>query len=78
MRYENLVQNVNRIMADYSMPLTLRQIYYRLVAGGLIPNNRSNYNQGCFRYLSVAGKTRCGKVPGQVLRSPCFCYRLSS
>lgn len=45
MKYDDLVQNVNRIMADYTMPLTLRQIYYRLVAGGLVSNTRSNYTQ---------------------------------
>ena len=45
MKYQDIVTNVNRIIAGYSMSLTLRQIYYRLVAGGLIPNNRSNYNQ---------------------------------
>lgn len=32
-------------MSGYTMPLTLRQVYYRLVAVGLIPNTRSNYNQ---------------------------------
>ena len=45
MKYQDIVTNVNRIIAGYSMRLTLRQIYYRLVAGGFIPNNRSNYNQ---------------------------------
>jgi len=45
MKYQDIVTNVNWVIAGYSMPLTLRQIYYRLVAGGLIPNNRSNYNQ---------------------------------
>lgn len=45
MRYELLVEKVNQILASYAVPLTLRQVYYRLVAAGLIANTRSNYNQ---------------------------------
>lgn len=41
----SIVQAVNAILAEYDFPLTLRQIYYRLVASGLIPNKRSAYNQ---------------------------------
>lgn len=44
MKYEAIVIAVNRIIAQYDMPLTLRQIYYRLVAAGLIPNRRAAYN----------------------------------
>lgn len=44
MKYADLVNAVNGIIAGYSIPLTLRQIYYRLVAGGLIANTRSDYN----------------------------------
>jgi len=44
MQYEHTVRAVNSIMAQYTMSLTLRQIYYRLVAAGLIPNRRSAYN----------------------------------
>ena len=44
MKYEETVAAVNQVIGQYSIPLTLRQIYYRLVAGGLIPNRRSAYN----------------------------------
>jgi hypothetical protein len=44
MKYEDTVNAVNRVIAQYDIPLTLRQIYYRLVAAGLIPNRRSAYN----------------------------------
>jgi len=44
MKYEETVAAVNQVINQYSIPLTLRQIYYRLVAGGLIPNRRSAYN----------------------------------
>lgn len=45
MKYEQTVKAVNNIISQYSMPLTLRQIYYRLVVAGLILNKRSTYNQ---------------------------------
>ena len=41
----SIVESVNGILAEYDFPLTLRQIYYRLVASSLIPNKRSAYNQ---------------------------------
>lgn len=44
MQYDQTVKTVNDIIAGYTMSLTLRQIYYRLVAAGLIPNRRSSYN----------------------------------
>jgi hypothetical protein len=45
MKYLELVTAVNHIMANYTVRLTLRQVYYRLVAVGLIANTRSNYTQ---------------------------------
>lgn len=45
MKYAELVGAVKRIISGYSIPLTLRQIYYRLVVAGLIANTRSDYNQ---------------------------------
>ena len=45
MKYADLVNAVNQIVVGYTMPLTLRQVYYRLVAVGPIANARSNYNQ---------------------------------
>ena len=44
MNYAEIVTAVNQVIRQYQMPLTLRQIYYRLVAAGLIPNRRSAYN----------------------------------
>lgn len=44
MKYEETVAAVNQVIRQYDMPLTLRQIYYRLVAAGLIPNRRTAYN----------------------------------
>lgn len=45
MRYRLVVTYVNDILNQYTMKLTLRQIYYRLVAGCGYPNTRSMYNQ---------------------------------
>lgn len=45
MKYAQTVNLVNEILAQYSMRLTLRQIYYRLVADYGLPNKRSSYNQ---------------------------------
>ena len=45
MKYTDLVNAVNQIISGYTVPLTLRQVYYRLVVAGLIANTRSNYNQ---------------------------------
>lgn len=43
MKYETIVKAVNEILAEYYMPLTLRQIYYRLVSKLLIPNTVTAY-----------------------------------
>jgi hypothetical protein len=43
--YSEIVEAVNKILGEYDFPLTIRQIYYRLVAANLIPNKRSAYNQ---------------------------------
>jgi hypothetical protein len=42
--YSTIVESTNKILSEYPYPLTLRQIYYRLVANGMIPNKRSAYN----------------------------------
>lgn len=44
MKFEETVRRVNEIINQYDFALTLRQIYYRLVAAGVIPNQRSAYN----------------------------------
>jgi len=43
--YAETVQAVNKILREYEFPLTVRQIYCRLVAANFIPNKRSAYNQ---------------------------------
>jgi len=43
MRYEEVVDAVNVVLAQYTMPLTLRQIFYRLVSKQLIPNTVNSY-----------------------------------
>ena len=43
MKYNEIVPKVNAILKQYEYPLTLRQVYYRLVAAGAIKNTRSNY-----------------------------------
>lgn len=43
MKYQEIVPKVNAILKQYEYPLTLRQVYYRLVAAGDIENTRSNY-----------------------------------
>jgi hypothetical protein len=43
MRYGEIVKAVNEILAQYDAPLTLRQVYYRLVAKALIPNTVTSY-----------------------------------
>jgi hypothetical protein len=43
MRYETIVSEVNQILQQYIMPLTLRQIFYRLVSKLVIPNTVTSY-----------------------------------
>ena len=43
MKYNEIVPKVNAILGQYQYPLTLRQVYYRLVAAEVIGNTRSNY-----------------------------------
>jgi len=39
----DIIRAVNEILREYNMPLTLRQIYYRLVAMNLIENKLNSY-----------------------------------
>lgn len=41
---EMLASLVNEIIGEYDIKLTVRQIYYRLVVGNVMPNTRSYYN----------------------------------
>ena len=43
MKYGEIVKSVNDVLVQYDMPLTLRQVYYRLVAKLLIPNTVTAY-----------------------------------
>ncbi len=52
-KYEILVRTVNDVIAQYDEPLTLRQIYYRLVAKMIIPNTINEY-KGLSRHLVKA------------------------
>jgi len=45
MRFEQIVSEVNAILAQYTMRLTLRQIFYRLVSKLVIPNTVSSYKR---------------------------------
>jgi hypothetical protein len=55
-KYEILVRAVNEVMDQYTEPLTLRQIYYRLVARQVIPNTINEY-KGLSRHLVKARET---------------------
>jgi hypothetical protein len=43
MKYNETVKAVGQILTLYTMPLTLRQIFYRLVAARIIANTLTNY-----------------------------------
>lgn len=45
MKYAKVVGLVNEILSQYKMPLTLRQVFYRLVAKFNYPNTISAYGQ---------------------------------
>jgi hypothetical protein len=53
MKYPELVKAVNEILSQYTMKLTLRQIYYRLVTKNLIPNTKASY-KGLSHQLVIA------------------------
>nr|URC17508.1 MAG: DNA topoisomerase IV alpha subunit [Lokiarchaeota virus Skoll Meg22_1214] len=66
---EILIQEAKNIISSYSQRLTLRQIYYRLVAKLVIPNTVSQYKylssilvearkQGKIRYDAIEDRTR--------------------
>lgn len=41
--YDDVVHAVNNILLQYTVKLTLRQVYYRLVAADVIKNNMNSY-----------------------------------
>ena len=74
----SIVQAVNVILAEYNFPLTLRQIYYRLVSSNLIPNKLSAYKQLSktlvkARENSEVDDTKIEDRARQVLKAP-QCY----
>lgn len=52
-KYKIIVQEVNKIISQYDQKMTLRQIYYRLVAKQIIPNTLNRY-KALSRYLVKA------------------------
>ena len=55
-RTEMILENAISVLADYH-PMTVRQVYYRLVSRQIIDNNRSQY-QAVSNILVDAGKWR--------------------
>jgi hypothetical protein len=55
MKSREIIPKVQKVFVDYSnyLPLTIRQIYYRLVSDMVIPNNQSAY-KGLDRILTEA------------------------
>lgn len=43
--WASIIARVREIIAEYDFPLTLRQVFYRLVAAQALDNTRSEYNQ---------------------------------
>jgi hypothetical protein len=43
--WPEIIEEAARIVRSYDTGVTLRQLFYRLVSSGLIPNNRSSYTQ---------------------------------
>jgi len=65
----SLIQKVKDILSEYDMPLTIRQIYYRLVATHHIENNQKSYKKfdvvlsnarkaGLIPYSNITDRTR--------------------
>jgi hypothetical protein len=61
MKYPELVKAVNEILSQYTIKLTLRQVYYRLVSKNLIPNTKASY-KGLSHQLVIAREN--GDVDG--------------
>jgi hypothetical protein len=58
-KYSVIIEAAKKVLSEYTFPLTVRQIYYRLVANGTIPNTRSSYN-GFDKWLVKARE--CGDI----------------
>lgn len=59
-RQSTLVKHALEVISQYSIRLTVRQIYYRLVSTGILKNTRSSYNM----LDSILTKARLnGQVP---------------
>lgn len=64
-----IIKKANEIISEYTMSLTVRQIYYRFVGEQLIPNNLNSYKnltgtlarareEGLIDYESIVDRTR--------------------
>jgi hypothetical protein len=40
-----IIERAAGIVREYETPVTLRQVFYRLVAEGLVANKKTDYNQ---------------------------------
>ncbi|MGF3536924.1 MAG: hypothetical protein ACQXXE_08775, partial [Candidatus Bathyarchaeia archaeon] len=45
MKYERLVSEVNAVLREYNVALTLRQLFYQLVSKHVFANTESNYKR---------------------------------
>jgi hypothetical protein len=57
------LEQVQQILRSYDFALTLRQIYYQLVAKQIIPNQENQYKSCLGCALSVGMKVCCRKMP---------------
>jgi hypothetical protein len=82
-KYEKVIPIVKEILETYDMKLTLRQIYYRLVAKEVIPNKVSEYKSlsanlvkarknGDIKTDAIEDKTRTSKVTHSYCNNPEF------
>ncbi|MEM3356898.1 MAG: hypothetical protein QW166_03620 [Candidatus Bathyarchaeia archaeon] len=74
-----LLQHTLNLISQYDIPLTVRQVYYRLVAAGIIRNTRSNYNSldRCLVNARLNGVIPFSKIEDrsrQVLAGDCEFY----
>gem|GEM_PF-3784791 len=56
MKYEEYVKATNEVIEEYDFKLTVRQIFYRLVSSGFIPNTINSYKQ--FDRMITRGRKR--------------------
>jgi len=62
--WPTILIRARQIMAQYDTPVTLRQIFYRLVSEQLIPNNRSSGPELWLGSSSSRWSNRHHRAPG--------------